>query len=119
MAYWVSHWGYYYAALHVAPDGPVLFYVQQTPCVNKHGVPIDDWYVVGNGGTSATAVRRRVGGRGHEWFDEELSERRVSYESAVPEMPAVAVSREPDASINSDLAGNDAVCSTCPSRPSP
>ena len=59
----------------------------------------------------------RVGGRGHEWFDEELSERRVSYESAVPEMPAVAVSREPDASINSDLAGNDAVCSTCPSRP--
>ena len=41
------------------------------------------------------AVRRRVGGRGHEWFDEELSERRVSYESAVPEMPAVAVSREP------------------------
>ena len=63
------------------------------------------------------AVRRRVGGRGHEWFDEELSERRVSYESAVPEMPAVAVSREPDASINSDLAGNDAVCSTCPSRP--
>ena len=66
------------------------------------------------------AVRRRVGGRGHEWFNEELSERRVSYESAVPEMPAVAVSREPDASINSDdLAGNDAVCSTCPSRPSP
>ena len=63
------------------------------------------------------AVRRRVGGRGHEWFDEELSERRVSYESAVPELPAVAVSREPDASINSDLAGNDAVCSTCPSRP--
>ena len=62
-------------------------------------------------------VRRRVGGRGHEWFDEELSERRVSYESAVPELPAVAVSREPDASINSDLAGNDAVCSTCPSRP--
>ena len=41
------------------------------------------------------------------------------YESAVPELPAVAVSREPDASINSDLAGNDAVCSTCPSRPSP
>ena len=35
------------------------------------------------------------------------------------ELPAVAVSREPDASINSDLAGNDAVCSTCPSRPSP
>ena len=65
------------------------------------------------------AVRRRVGGRGNEWFDEELSERRVSYESAVPELPAVAVSREPDASINSDLAGNDAVCSTCPSRPSP
>ena len=65
------------------------------------------------------AVRRRVGGRGHEWFDEELSERRVSYESAVPELPAVAVSRQPDASINSDLAGNDAVCSTCPSRPSP
>ena len=63
------------------------------------------------------AVRRRVGGRGHEWSDEELSERRVSYESAVPEMPAIAVSREPDASINSDLAGNDAVCSTCPSRP--
>ena len=63
------------------------------------------------------AVRRRVGGRGHEWSDEELSERRVSYESAVPEMPAVAVSREPDASINSDLAGNDAVCSTCPRRP--
>ena len=62
-------------------------------------------------------MRRRVGGRGHEWFDEELSERRVSYESAVPEMPAVAVSREPDASINSDLAGNDAVCATCPSRP--
>ena len=30
---------------------------------------------------------------------------------------AVAVSREPDASINSDLAGNDARCSTCPSRP--
>ena len=56
---------------------------------------------------------------GNEWFDEELSERRVSYESAVPELPAVAVSREPDASINSDLAGNDAVCSTCPSRPSP
>ena len=46
------------------------------------------------------AVRRRVGGRGNEWFDEELSERRVSYESAVPELPAVAVSREPDASIN-------------------
>jgi len=65
------------------------------------------------------AVRRRVGGRGNEWFDEELSERRVSYESAVPELPAVAVSREPDASISSDLAGNDAVCSTCPSRPSP
>ena len=65
------------------------------------------------------AVRRRVGGRGNEWFDEELSERRVSYESAVPELPAVAVSRQPDASINSDLAGNDAVCSTCPSRPSP
>ena len=65
------------------------------------------------------AVRRRVGGRGNEWFDEELSERRVSYESAVPELPAVAVSREPDASINSDLAGNDAICSTCPSRPSP
>ena len=43
----------------------------------------------------------------------------MSYESAVPELPAVAVSREPDASINSDLAGNDAVCSTCPSRPSP
>ena len=63
------------------------------------------------------AVRRRVGGRGNEWFDEELSERRVSYESAVPELPAVAVSREPDASINSDLAGNDARCSTCPSRP--
>ena len=63
------------------------------------------------------AVRRRVGGRGNEWFDEELSERRVSYESAVPELPAVAVSREPDASINSDLAGNDAVYSTCPSRP--
>ena len=59
-------------------------------------------------------MRRRVGGRGNEWFDEELSERRVSYESAVPELPAVAVSREPD-----DLAGNDAVCSTCPSRPSP
>ena len=55
----------------------------------------------------------------YQWFDEELSERRVSYESAVPELPAVAVSREPDASINSDLAGNDAVCSTCPSRPSP
>ena len=43
----------------------------------------------------------------------------VHDESAVPELPAVAVSREPDASINSDLAGNDAVCSTCPSRPSP
>ena len=43
----------------------------------------------------------------------------MSYESAVPELPAVAVSREPEASINSDLAGNDAICSTCPSRPSP
>jgi len=43
----------------------------------------------------------------------------LQHESAVPELPAVAVSREPDASINSDLAGNDAVCSTCPSRPSP
>ena len=63
------------------------------------------------------AVRRRVGGRGNEWFDEELSERRVSYESAVPELPAVAVER--DASASDDLAGNDAVCSTCPSRPSP
>ena len=63
--------------------------------------------------------RSPIGGRGNEWFDEELSERRVSYESAVPELPAVAVSREPDASINSDLAGNDAICSTCPSRPSP
>ena len=62
------------------------------------------------------AVRRRVGGRGHEWFDEELSERRVSYESAVfPELPVDAVER--DASASDDLAGNDAVCSTCPSRP--
>ena len=64
-------------------------------------------------------LRRQLSLRGNEWFDEELSERRVSYESAVPELPAVAVSREPDASINSDLAGNDARCSTCPSRPSP
>ena len=62
------------------------------------------------------AVRRRVGGRGHEWFDEELSERRVSYESAVvPELPVDAVER--DASASDDLAGNDAVCSTCPSPP--
>ena len=61
------------------------------------------------------AVRRRVGGRGNEWFDEELSERRVSYESAVPELPAVAVER--DASASDDLAGNNAVCSTCPSPP--
>ena len=37
------------------------------------------------------AVRRRVGGRGHEWFDQELSERRVSVETAVPEVPTVAV----------------------------
>ena len=57
-----------------------------------------------------------VGGRGHEWFDEELSERRVSYESAVvPELPVDAVER--DASASDDLAGNDAVCSTCPSPP--
>ena len=62
------------------------------------------------------AVRRRVGGRGHEWFDEELSERRVSYESAVvPELPVDAVER--DASASDDLAGNNAVCSTCPSPP--
>ena len=51
----------------------------------------------------------------YQWFDEELSERRVSYESAVPELPAVAVER--DASASDDLAGNDARCSTCPSRP--
>ena len=56
----MGYWGYYYAALHVAPDGPVLFYVQQTPCVNKHGVPIDDWYVVGNGGTSATGPIKKL-----------------------------------------------------------
>jgi hypothetical protein len=37
------------------------------------------------------AVRRRVGGRCHEWFDQELSERRVSVETAVTEVPAVAV----------------------------
>ena len=37
------------------------------------------------------------------------------HESAVPEMPAVAVER--DASASDDLAGNNAVCSTCPSPP--
>ena len=35
------------------------------------------------------AVRRRVGGRGHEWFDEELSERRVSYERMVVPVPSL------------------------------
>ena len=83
------------------------------------GAKTTSWGTAGLQLCRPRAVRRRVGGRGNEWFDEELSERRVSYESAVPELPAVAVSREPEASINSDLAGNDAICSTCPSRPSP
>ena len=54
------------------------------------------------------ADRRRVG-RGHR-----RRGRRAARElrARIAEMPAVAVSREP-AVINSDLAGNDAMCSTC------
>ena len=77
----MGYWGYYYAALHIAPDGPVLFYVQQTPCVNKHGVPIDDWYVVGNGGTSATGPIKKLSLQPGT-FDVELDEAYKDHKAA-------------------------------------